>query len=123
MIQNATKRIRKNVINETAIYAANLTRSIYLLIMIDTLLVRPSLHYTTLHPATFLSTSLYLSTLQFFPFKLHPTTPLHFSTLSFGLTPFKFPTAHRLNVKCDDTLASKYVYSLLYQRASAVTCH
>ena len=39
--------------------------------------------------ATLRSTSLHFSTLHFLPFKLHP---LHFTTLSFGLTPFKFPT-------------------------------
>ena len=48
--------------------------SLYLLITIDTLFLRLSLHFTTLH-----FTSLHL-TLHFFPFKLHPTT-LHFSSL------------------------------------------
>ena len=47
--------------------------------MTDTLLLRPSLHFTTL-----VDTSL-LPHVNF--------TPLHFNTLSFGLTPFKFPTA------------------------------
>jgi hypothetical protein len=42
---------------ETAIKAANFILSIYLLKMIDTLFLRPSLH--------------------FFPFKLHPTTLHH----------------------------------------------
>jgi hypothetical protein len=55
--------------------------------MIDTLYLRPSLHFTTLH-----STSVHLSTLHF-PFKL---PPVHFTTLSFGLSPFKFPTAPHL---------------------------
>jgi len=59
MIQNRTKRIWKNVINETAIQAANFLWSIHLLILRDTLLLRPSLHLSTLH---------------FFPFKLHPST-------------------------------------------------
>ena len=48
--------------------------------MIDTLLLKPSPYFTTLHSTLLLA------------FKLHPTT-LHFTTLSFGLTPFKFPTA------------------------------
>jgi hypothetical protein len=78
-----------------------------------------SLHLSTLlflsfklHPTTLHSTSLHLSTLHFLSFKLHPTTlhstslhlsTLHFlslnftqwhcTTLSFGLTPLKFPTA------------------------------
>jgi hypothetical protein len=72
--------------------------------MLDTLLLRPSLHFTQLH-----FTSLHLSTLHFLSFKLHPTTlhytcrhftsshlnftQPHFTALSFGLTPFKFPTA------------------------------
>ena len=94
IIQNRTNRIWKNVIRETDIQAANFIWSVYLLIMVDTLLLRPSLHLSTLH---------------FFLFKLHPTTlhytcrrftsshlnftQLHFTTLSFGLNPFKFPTA------------------------------
>jgi len=48
--------------------------------MIDTLLLRPSLHFTTLH-----STTLHFITLV--------DTSLHFTTLSFYLNPFKFPTA------------------------------
>jgi len=52
------ERERKNVINQKAIKAANFIWSVYLLIMLDTLLLRPSLQFTT---------------------------------LSFGLTPFKFP--------------------------------
>jgi len=56
--------------------------------MLDTLLLRPSLHFTTLHPITLHSTSLHLSTLQSSHLNF---TQLHFTTLSFGLTPFKFP--------------------------------
>jgi len=48
----------------------------YLLIMLDTLLLRPLLHFTTLHPTTFHSSS-HLSTLHFLSFKLQPTT-LHY---------------------------------------------
>jgi len=55
---------------------------IYCVIMLDTLLLRPSLHFTTLHPTTLHATSLHLSTLHFFPFKLHPTTrTLHYTSL------------------------------------------
>ena len=43
--QNRTRRIWKNVINETATQAANFIWSIYLLIMIR----HPSLHFTQLH--------------------------------------------------------------------------
>ena len=45
----------------------NFLPSVYLLIMVDTLLLRPSLHITTLH---------------FFPFKFHPTT-LHNTVVFF----------------------------------------
>jgi len=57
--------------------------------VIDTLLLRLSRHFATLHPTTLHSTLLHLSTLHF-----HLNfTQLHFTTLSFCLTPFKFPTA------------------------------
>ena len=45
---------------------------LYLVIMVDTLLLRPSLHFTQLH-----SISLHLSTLRFLRFELHSAT-LHF---------------------------------------------
>jgi hypothetical protein len=50
--------------------------------MLDTLLLRPSLHCTTLYYACRHLTSSHLN-----------FTQLHFTNLSFGLTPFKFPTA------------------------------
>jgi hypothetical protein len=77
--------------------------------MLDALLQRPSLHFTTLHPTTlhytcrhFTSSHLNFTHLHFTP--LHYTcrhftsshlnfTRLHFNTLSFGVTPFKFLTA------------------------------
>ena len=46
----------------------------YLLIVLDTLLLRPSLHL-----------------LHFLSFKTY--TQIHFTSLSFGLTPFKIPAA------------------------------
>jgi len=60
---------------------------IYLLIMLDALLLRPSLHFTTFHPTTLHYTFRHFASshLNF--------TQLHFTTLSFGLTPLKFPTA------------------------------
>ena len=58
------------------IKAANFIWSIYLLIMLDTLLLRPSLHFTHLH-LTPLHYHVHLSTLHFLSFKLHPTT-LHY---------------------------------------------
>ena len=43
--------------------------------MVDTLLLRPSFHFSTLH-----STSLHMSTLHFLSFKLHPTA-LHYQLI------------------------------------------
>jgi len=74
--------------------------SISLLIMFDTLLLRPSLHcntplhFTTLHPTTNHYTSLHFSTLH--PTTLHYTyrhftsSHLHFTTLSFNFTHLHF---------------------------------
>ena len=67
--------------------------SISLLIMFDTLLLRPSLHcntplhFTTLRYASPNYTSLHLSTLHFLSFTLHcPFIPFH--TLSYPFIPF-----------------------------------
>ena len=49
--------------------------------MVDTLFLRPSLHFTLLHYTCQHFTSSHLN-----------FTQLHFTTLSFGLTPFKFLT-------------------------------
>jgi hypothetical protein len=76
------------MINEKPLKAADFTWSIvYLLIMLDTLLLRLSLHFTQLYftPLHYTSRHFTFSHLNF--------TQLHFTTLSFGLTPFKFPTA------------------------------
>jgi hypothetical protein len=61
--------------------------SICLLIMLDTLLLRLSLHFIQLH-----FTPLHYTCWHFTSSHLN-FTQLHFTTLSFGLTPFKFPTA------------------------------
>jgi hypothetical protein len=55
--------------------------------MLDTLLLRPSLHLTQLHltPLHYTFRHCTSSYLNF--------TQLHFTALSFGLNPFKFPTA------------------------------
>jgi hypothetical protein len=69
--------------NEKAKQAANFVWSIYLLIMLDTLLLRHSLHFTTLHPTTLHYTSPHFTQLHFAT--LHYTSPnytsLHFTTL------------------------------------------
>jgi hypothetical protein len=70
------------MINEKPLEAADFTWSIYLLIILDTLLLRLSLHFTPLHYTSRHFTSSHLN-----------FTQLHFTILSFGLTPFKFPTA------------------------------
>ena len=41
--------------------------------MLDTLLLRPSLHFTTFHPTTLHSTSLHFSTLHFLSFNPYRT--------------------------------------------------
>ena len=58
-----------------------------LLIMLDTLLLRPSLHLTQLH-----LTPLHHTCRHFTSFNLN-FTQLHFTTLSFDFTTFKSPTA------------------------------
>ena len=55
--------------------------------MLDTLLLRPSLHFTTLHPATLYYTYRHFNSCHLI------FTQLHFTALSFDLTTFKFPTA------------------------------
>jgi len=92
--------------------AANFVWSIYLLIMLDTLLPRPSLHFTQLH-----STPLHYTCRQFTSSHLN-FTQLHFTTLSFGLTPLKFPTApfhltspHFTSLHCTFTWFSPHFYS------------
>jgi hypothetical protein len=85
MIQNGTKRIWKNVINETAIYTANFIWYIYIYIYIFIYLYINNgrhpvtktftpLHYTSLH-----YTSLHFTTLH--------TTSLHFTTLHYTSLP------------------------------------
>jgi len=55
--------------------------------MLETLLLRPSLHFTIFHPTTLHCTC------QHFTSSHWNFTQLHFTTVSFGLTPFTFPTA------------------------------
>jgi len=62
--------------------SSNFIWSIYLLKMVETLVLRPSLHFTPRHYSCWHFTSSHLN-----------FTQLHYTTLSFGLTPFKFPTA------------------------------
>jgi hypothetical protein len=82
MIKNGNKRTWKNVINGKAISAANIIWSLYFPIMLDTLLLRPSLHFTPLQYTCRHFTSSHLN-----------FTQIHFTTHSFGLILFKFPTA------------------------------
>jgi hypothetical protein len=67
--------------------------------MLDTLLLGPSIHFTTLHLSTLHYTCRHFTSphLNF--------TQLHFTNLSFGLTPFKFPTA-----QCDTEARSRSYY-------------
>jgi hypothetical protein len=85
--------------------SSNFILSISLLIMFDTLLLRPSLHcntplhFTTIHPTTLHYTSLHFTTVH--PTTLHHTSPqftqLHFTTLhhiSPNYTSLHFTTIH-----------------------------
>jgi len=72
--------------------AVKLHRSVYLLIMIDTLFLRPSLHFTPLHSTSLHFTPLHYTSLHFttlvelhlFPFKIYPA-PLQYTSLLFHL--------------------------------------
>ena len=57
--------------------------------MIDTLLLRPSLHFTPLNPTILHSAYQHFGSSHL----LVNFTQIHFTTLSYGLTPFIFPTA------------------------------
>jgi len=65
--------------------SSNFLLSIYLLIMLDTLLLGPSLHcntslhFTTLHPTTL-----------HYTYRHFTSSHLHYTTLSFGLTHLHF---------------------------------
>ena len=61
---------------------------IYLLTVVDTLLLKTSLHFTSPNYTSFHFTTLVDTSLTHLNF-----TQLHFTILSFGLTPFKFSTA------------------------------
>jgi len=80
---------------------------IYLLIMVDTQLLRPSLHFTQLHftPLHYTCRHCTSSHLNF--------THLHITTLSFDLTPCRFPTApfHFTSLHCTFRLFSPHFYS------------
>jgi len=86
------KRTWRNMINEKAIKAANYMWSIHLLITLDTLLLRFSLHFTTLsfglNPFKFPTTPCHLTSLQF--------TSLHFTALldDFPHTSISFISSH-----------------------------
>jgi hypothetical protein len=79
-----SKRHTLKILQDISDHKGSITRewSIYLLIVLDTLLLRLSLHFTPLHYTFRHFTSSHLN-----------FTQLHFTTFSFGLTPFKFPTA------------------------------
>jgi hypothetical protein len=94
----------------------------YLLIMVDTLLGRPSLHFTQLHFTSLHFTQLHLtslhSTCRYFTFPHFNFTQLHFTTLSFCLTAIKFPTApfhltslHFTSLHCTFRQFSLHCYS------------
>ena len=75
--------------------------SLYLLIMLDTLLLRLALHFTQLH----------FTPLHFLPFKLHPTT-LHYPVIwlnpIIGLTPLMWPYFYWIGLWWLFTLGLKF---------------
>ena len=81
-IQNIQPYIQWSKLNQKNMReAANFVWSLYLLIMIGTLLLRTSLHLTTLY-----------YTCRHFASSHLNFTQVHFTTHSFALTPFKFPS-------------------------------
>ena len=83
--------------------------------MTDTLFLRPSLQFTTLH-----STSLDLSTLHFLPFKLHPHT-LHYPLIwlkpiqiSYSSISPHVTTLHLTSLHCTFSQFSSQYYSLCF---------
>jgi hypothetical protein len=78
------KNVKKNVMQgcgkRSSHVSWNFIWSIYLLLMLHTLLLKPSLKFTTLHPTTLHCTSFNLSILPYFAFHPHPTT-LHYTSL------------------------------------------
>jgi hypothetical protein len=75
--------------------------------MLDTLLLKPSLHFTQLH-----FTPLHYTCQHFTSTHLN-FTQLHFTTFSFGLTRFKFPTApfHLTSLYCTFSWFLPHLYS------------
>jgi len=70
--------------------------------MIDTLLLSPSLHFTTLHPTTLHSTSLHYTQLHF--------TPLHYTCRHFSSSHLNFTRPHFTTLSFGLTASSTYIY-------------
>jgi hypothetical protein len=72
--------------------------------MLDTLLLRLSLHFNTLHPNTHKYTSLHLSTIHFLSFKLHPVTlryPLIWrNSISISYRSIFTSVTHHIQLRC-----------------------
>jgi hypothetical protein len=110
---------------------------IYLLIMLDTLLLGPSVQFTTLHPTTHHPitlllttlvdtsnsshlnftqlhfTSLHFATLQFPSFKLHPTT-LNPISISYRHISPHITTLHLTSLHCTIRRFSPHFYSFIF---------
>jgi hypothetical protein len=111
--------------------SSNFILSISLLIMFDTILLRPSLHcntplhFTTLHPTTlllhftqlhFTSTLHFLSFTLYYPYLHFTPSHLHFTTLSFNFThlhflPFYFTSHHY--TRHSTVLISKHISKIM----------
>ena len=103
---------------------SNFILPISLLIMLDTLLLRPSLHcntslhFTTLHPTTLHYTSPHFTTLH--PITLHYTyrrfisSHIHFTTLSFSFTHLHHLYIKLLVVVTPVTLGNEILHLIYY---------
>jgi hypothetical protein len=114
---------------------SNFILSTSLLIMFDTISVRPSLHcntplhFTTLHPTTLHYTSLHFTTLH--PTTLHyfyrhfTSSHLHFTTLSFSFTHLHFLlfyfTSHHCTRHSTD-LISKLISKIMNLQTTLQLC-
>jgi hypothetical protein len=104
--KNGTKIIWRNMINEKAIQAANFIWPIYLLVTVDILLLRLSLHFTQLHftplhytcrhftSSNLNFTQLHLTTLPFPLIWLNPIS-ISYSSISLHIT-----TLHLTSLQC-----------------------
>jgi len=114
------------VINETDIQAANFIWSVYFIILVDTLLLRPSLHFTTLHPPNF--TPLRYTCQNFTSSNINFThlhfTPLNYTCRHFTSSHLNFIQLHLtpLNYTCRHFTTSHLNFTQLHFTTLHYTC-